>query len=91
MIKDNTQENKHRVHYDYKAVDKVMLTDHTAKKYETPYKGPFLISHYFTTITVNLQCGPIKIKYNIRPIKPYKSDNKVEGSNSINMYDAVNI
>ena len=32
-----------------------------------------------------------KIKYNIRLIKPYKSDSKVEDSNSINMYDAVNI
>ena len=29
----NTQDNKHRVDYDYKVGDKVMLTNHTAYKY----------------------------------------------------------
>ena len=28
--KDNARENKHRVEYDYKVGDKVMLTNHTA-------------------------------------------------------------
>ena len=67
-----------------------MLTTHTAYKYKTPYKGPFVITQCFTNVTVNLQCGAIKIRYNIRRIKPYKSDTKVEDYNSINMYDAVN-
>ena len=88
---DNTGENKHRFDYDYKVGDKVILTNHTAQKYETPYKCTFVITHCFTNGTVNLQCGAIQIKYNIRRIKPYKSDTKVENSNSINMYDAVNI
>ena len=43
--RDNTQDNKHRVDYDYKVRDKVMLTNHTSYKYETPYKGPFVITH----------------------------------------------
>ena len=68
-----------------------MLTNHTAYKHETPYKVPFVITQCFTNDTVNLQCGAIKIKYNIRRIKPCKYDTKVEDYNSINMHDAVNI
>ena len=58
--RDNTQENKHRVFYDYKVGDKVMLTNHTAYKYKTPYKVPFTIMRCYTDGTVNLQCGPTK-------------------------------
>ena len=79
--RDNTQDNKHRVDYDYKVRDKVMLTKHTAYKYDTPYKGPFVITQCITNGTLSLQCGAIKIKYNIRHIKPYKSDTKVGDSN----------
>ena len=68
-----------------------MLTKHTAYKYEMPYTGPFLITQCFTNDTLKLQCGAIQISYNIRCIKPYKSDTKVEDYNSINMYDAVKI
>ena len=68
-----------------------MLTNHTAYKYETPYKGPFVITQYFTNITVNLQYGPTKIRYNICRTKPYKLDNKVEYSDSKNMSDDVSI
>ena len=67
------------------------LNNSTLYKYETPYKVPFVITQCFTNGTVNLQCGTIKIKYNIRRIKPYKSDIKVEYYNSKNMYDDVNI
>ena len=42
--RDNTQYNKHRVDYDYKVRDKVMLTKNTAYKYKTPYKDPFVIT-----------------------------------------------
>ena len=40
---------------------------------------------------VNLQCGPSKIRYNIRRIKPYKSDTKVEDISSKHMSDGFNI
>ena len=33
-----------RVDYDYKVGDYVMLTNHTEYKYETPNKGPFVIT-----------------------------------------------
>ena len=42
--RDNARKNKHRVDYDYIVGYIVMLTNHTAYKYENPYKGPFLIS-----------------------------------------------
>ena len=59
-----------------------MLTNHTAYKYETSYKGPCVITQCFTNVTVNLQYGATKIRYNIRRIKPYRSDTKVEDLNS---------
>ena len=68
-----------------------MLTKHNAYKYGTPYKGSVLITQCFTKDTVNLQCGPTKIWYNIRRINPYKLDTKVKDSNSINMSDEVSI
>ena len=89
--RDNDRENKHRVDYDYKVGDKVMLTNHTAYKYETPYKGSFAITQCFTNVTVNLQCGAIQIKHNTRRIETYKLDTKVEYFNSTNMDDVVNI
>ena len=58
-----------------------MLTNHNAYKYETTHKGPFVITQFFTNGRVNLQCGPTKFKYNIRRIKPSKSDTKVEDIN----------
>ena len=89
--RDNAHENKHRADYGYKVRDKVMLTNHIAYKYETPYKGPFVITQCFTNVTISLQYGPAKISHNIRRIKPYKSDTKVEDSNSENMSDDVSI
>ena len=42
--RDNARKNKHRVDYDYKVGDKVMLTNHNTYKNETPYKGPFVVT-----------------------------------------------
>ena len=68
-----------------------MLTNHTAYKYETPYKGLFLITQCFTNGMLNLQYGAVKIKYNICLIHPCKSDTKVDNFSSKNMTDDVNI
>ena len=68
-----------------------MLTNHTLFKYETPNKGPFVITQCYTNVMVNLKCGAIQINHNICCIQPYKLDTKVEDFNSINMDDAVNI
>ena len=82
----NTQENKHIVDYDYKVRDNEILTNHTTYKYETPHKGPFVITQCFTNTTVMLQYGETEMRYNIRCIELYKSDTKVEYFNSINIY-----
>ena len=75
---DNNRENKHRFDYYYKMGYEVMITYHTSYKYETPYKGPFLITQFFTNGTVNLQYGPTKSRHNIRNINPYTLDTIVE-------------
>ena len=68
-----------------------MLTNHTAYKYKTPYKVTFAIKQCFTNGTVNLQCGAVQIKYNIRRIKSSKSDTKLDIFSSKNMSDDINI
>ena len=68
-----------------------MLINHTAYKYDMSYKGPFLITQCFTNGMLMLQYGATDIRYNIRRIKPYNPDTKVEVFDSINMYDSVNI
>ena len=40
--------------------------------------GPFVITRCCTNITVALQFGATKIRYNIRCIYPYTSDTKIE-------------
>ena len=55
-----------------------MITNQTTYKYETPFKGPLVITHCFTNGTVSLQYGATSITYNIRRIKTYKQDTKVE-------------
>ena len=41
--KYNIRKNIKLVYQDYKVGDKFMLNNHAAYKYETPYKGPFVI------------------------------------------------
>ena len=50
-----------------------------------------MITHFFTNGTVNLYYGPTKIMHNVRRIKPYKLDTKVEDYNSKNISDDVSI
>ena len=55
-----------------------MLDNNDSFKYETGYNEPFEITRCWTNGIVTLQCGAIKISYNIRCIKPYTSDTNVE-------------
>ena len=55
-----------------------MITKHTAYKYETPYKGTFVITQCFTNGMVHLQYGTKEIGYSIIHIKPYKLDTQAE-------------
>ena len=72
------RENNKIVDHDYKVGDKIMHDNHAGYKYETPYKGPFVITQCWTNGTVTLQCGAIKIRCNIRRIKPYTYDTNFE-------------
>ena len=75
--KYNIHENRNQVDQDYNVGDKAMLNNHAAYKYETSYKGPFVITWFLTNGTVNMQYGQTEIRHNIRRINPYKSDTKV--------------
>ena len=55
-----------------------MLNNNAAFNYYTPYKGTFEMTQCWNKSTVTLQCGAIKIGYNIHCIKPYTSDTNVE-------------
>ena len=79
--KDNINRNNKGVDHDYKARDKVMLGNHAAYKYETPYNGPFVITWCYINGPVTLKCGARKIRYTIRHIKPHTSDTNVEDMN----------
>ena len=68
-----------------------MLNNSTAYKYETPYKGPFLITQCCTNAKVTLLCGVIISRHNIRCIKPHTSDTKVADITPENIYDNANI
>ena len=68
--KNNILNNNKIVDHDYKVGDKVTIGNHVAYKYETPYKGPFLIIQCWANVAVTLQCGAKK-KYNIQHINPH--------------------
>ena len=50
-----------------------------------------MIKQCFTNGTVDLKCGTVQMKYNIRCIEPYKSDTKVDNFSSKHMIDDINI
>ena len=53
--KDNIHENIETFEHEFQVVDKAMLNNHDAYKYETPYKGSLWIVKYWTNGTVALQ------------------------------------
>ena len=72
--KDNIRENIKRVDQDYKVRDKIMLNNHSAYKYENPYKGPFVMTHFCTNGPVTSQHIwklPVLHYHKIMVIYPY--------------------
>ena len=61
-----------------------MLDNNAAFKYDTPYKGSFVITQCWINDTVTWNCGTIQIRYNISCIKSCKSDTNVEDNSSEN-------
>ena len=52
--KDNIRNNNKISYHDYKSVDKVMLNSHAAYKYETPDKGPFVITQCWNNCILSI-------------------------------------
>ena len=76
--KYNLCENSKRVYHDYRVGYRATLDINDACKYETLYKGQFVMKQCCTNGNVSLQGGAIKLGYNIRHIKPHKSDTHIE-------------
>ena len=76
--KDNIRKNKKRVYHSYKVGDKVMLDNHAAYKYGTPYKGLFVITQCWNNDMFALHCGAKTIRCNIHCIKPHTYDKNIE-------------
>ena len=55
-----------------------MLNNNAADKYETPFKGPSVITQFWTNDKVTVHNGAKQIRYNIHDIKPYPYDTNVE-------------
>jgi hypothetical protein len=78
--KNNRIENAKRIPYQYRVGDQVMMEDHRANKYETPYKGPYRITKVNTNGTVRLMMGAVTDTVNIRRIHPYRTSSSIRGS-----------
>ena len=73
ICKNNQIENSKCIPYTYRVGDLVMLEDHSANKYEKPYKGLYTIHRVNTNGTVHLQMDAVTDTVNIRHIHPYKT------------------
>ena len=78
MNRDNIRKNIKRFDHNYKVIDEFIIDNNNYFKYETPYEGLFEINPCWTNDKVTLQCGAIKIRYNIRHIKSYTYYTNVE-------------
>ena len=73
IYKDAIIENTTRIDYDYGLGDKVMEKNKSVYKYETLFKGPYVIFHTWTNKTVTLRTGAVTTIINIHNIKPYNT------------------
>ena len=69
---NNRRENSKRIQHKYSVGDKVLFRNKRARKYETPYGGPFKVTETFTNGTIRLQMGAIEDVVNIRHVTPFK-------------------
>ena len=69
--KNNKAENATRVPHTYAIGDKVLLKRGTENKYETPYQGPYTITHVNENGTVRMLIKNVEDTVNIRRLTPY--------------------
>ena len=68
---NNKKENKKRIMHTYAPGDKVLMKSPNARKYETPYDGPYKLLAVNNNGTVRLKQGAVETTINIRQITPY--------------------
>jgi hypothetical protein len=77
--KNNIIENSKRIPYLYRVGDRVLLENHRANKYETPYLGPYEVAQVNTNGTVRLRMGAVTDTVNIRRIHPFRMPSSNRG------------
>ena len=70
---NNARENSKRLVHEYRTNDKVLLERHDARKYESPYLGPYKVTKVFTNGTVTIKKGAVYERVNIRRLTPFRS------------------
>jgi hypothetical protein len=70
---NNARENKKRLKHNYNVNDMVLLERHDARKYESPYLGPFKITEVYTNGTVTIKKGAVYERVNIRRLVPFRT------------------
>ena len=71
IAKNNKAENAKRIPHTYAIGDRVLLRRGTDNKYETPYRGPYIILKVNDNGTVRMKVRNVEDTYNIRQITPY--------------------
>lgn len=74
IAKNNTNENKKRIDYDYAVGDRVLKLIADPNKMEPKREGPCVITRVHANGTVTLQYGVTTERLNIRQIVPYHSE-----------------
>jgi hypothetical protein len=70
--KDNERENNKHLPFTYTVGDQVLITEPgKVSKLSPPRRGPFKITHAYTNGTVQVQCGVVSSRINIRRLTPY--------------------
>ena len=75
---NNARENRKRIEHIYKVNDQVLLDRYDARKYESPYLGPYKVTEVFTngTVTIKMQKGKkgsVYERVNIRRLSPFRT------------------
>ena len=70
--------NSTRIEHNYRVGDSVITMNNRAFKYKTPFKGTYETVQTWTNGTITLQTGVLTTIINIRLIKSYKNNTKLE-------------
>ena len=69
--KNNQLENKNRKLHTYIILDKVLVRNKKANKYEDPYVGPYPITQVYANVNITIRRGAVQERMNIIWNNPY--------------------